>query len=187
VNIKEYIAGEVQVRRKALAYTLRDLAERSGVSASMLSAIEAGEKSPTVSVLSQIAAALDVPVSQLIEPRESGAAIVTRGAKLRKVIDQAGVVREHLGALAKDSKIEFLRFTIPAKGKTGGFAPHRPGTIEHIFVQKGRIIVRLDKETHELKAGDVIVYKANLSHGMDNPGPGDAVAYLVIEQGQGGR
>ncbi len=183
MNLKEHIAHQVQTRRRALAFTLRDLAKRSGVSASMLSAIEGGEKSPTVAVLSQIAAALDVPVSQLIEAEEDKTTVLTRGQRLRKVVDQAGVVREHLGALVKDSKIEFLRFTIPPKGKSGGFAPHRPGTIEHVFVQKGRLIVRLAGLPYDLERGDAIVYRANQPHAFENPGPGDAILYCVVEQG----
>ena len=184
VDVLEFISRAVRERRKALGFTLRQLAARSGVSASMLSAIESGQRSPTVSVLAAIAAALDVPVSQLIERHDRRAGtILTRASELREVKDRSEVVREHLGAVIDGARTEFVRYTIPPKVKTGDFAPHRPGSIERMFVQRGRLSVHIGKRIYHLRTGDSIVYRADLPHRFNNPGAAPAVIFLVIEQG----
>ena len=46
---------------------MRTLASRSGVSASMISDVERGMKSPTISTLAALADALELPLSTLVE------------------------------------------------------------------------------------------------------------------------
>ncbi len=60
------IGARVRALREASALSLRDLAGRSGVSAPMLSQVERGETSPTLSVAARIAAGLDLRLSQLL-------------------------------------------------------------------------------------------------------------------------
>jgi transcriptional regulator with XRE-family HTH domain len=61
------VAAAVKDRREQLGMTLRALASKSGVSSSMISEIERGAKSPTISTLSALAQALGVPISALVE------------------------------------------------------------------------------------------------------------------------
>ena len=72
------IGARVKALREASALSLRDLAERSGVSAPMLSQVERGETSPTLTVAARIAAGLDLRLSQLLRLDESGAVTVVR-------------------------------------------------------------------------------------------------------------
>ena len=58
----------VHALREAMGLSLRDLAERSGVSAPMLSQVERGETSPTLAVAAKIAAGLELTLSQLLRP-----------------------------------------------------------------------------------------------------------------------
>src|SRR4051794_40801938 len=61
-----------------MGYSLRDLAERSGVSAPMLSQVERGETSPTLAVASKIATGLELSLSQLLRLDEGGSVSVVR-------------------------------------------------------------------------------------------------------------
>ena len=54
------IGERVKALREATGLSLRDLAERSGVSAPMLSQVERGETSPTLTVAARIAAGLEL-------------------------------------------------------------------------------------------------------------------------------
>nr|MDQ2935783.1 helix-turn-helix domain-containing protein [Chloroflexota bacterium] len=74
----------VRALREAMGLSLRDLAERSGVSAPMLSQVERGETSPTLSVGAKIATGLDLTLSQLLRLDESTHAVVTREGKRRR-------------------------------------------------------------------------------------------------------
>src|SRR3954467_14583888 len=66
--------------REAMDLSLRDLAERSGVSAPMLSQVERGETSPTLQTAARIAAGLELRLSQLLRlDEESTVSVVRRG------------------------------------------------------------------------------------------------------------
>src|SRR3984957_18869004 len=72
------LGARVRSLREAMDLSLRDLAERSGVSAPMLSQVERGETSPTMQVAARIAAGLDLRLSQLLRLDEDGAVTVVR-------------------------------------------------------------------------------------------------------------
>src|SRR3954449_4380182 len=85
------IGDRVHALREAMGLSLRDLGERSGVSAPMLSQVERGETSPTLAVAAKIAAGLELTLSQLLRLDEGGAVTVVRAAgRLR-----GGGVRGH--------------------------------------------------------------------------------------------
>ncbi|MGH2981371.1 MAG: helix-turn-helix domain-containing protein, partial [Solirubrobacterales bacterium] len=77
------IGARVRALREAMDLSLRDLAERSGVSAPMLSQVERGETSPTLAVAGKIAAGLELTLSQLLRLDESPHAVVTRAGRRR--------------------------------------------------------------------------------------------------------
>src|SRR5580698_7019712 len=74
----EILGARVKALREAMDLSLRDLAERCGVSAPMLSQVERGETSPTLQVATRIAAGLDLRLSQLLRLDEDGAVTVVR-------------------------------------------------------------------------------------------------------------
>src|SRR6516165_7520920 len=78
------VGPRVKALREAMSLSLRDLAERSGVSAPMLSQVERGETSPTLQVAARIAAGLDLRLSQLLRLDEDGAVVVVRRTERRK-------------------------------------------------------------------------------------------------------
>src|SRR5438270_8134334 len=78
------LGARVKALREAMSLSLRDLAERSGVSAPMLSQVERGETSPTLQVAGRIAAGLDLRLSQLLRLDEDGAVSIVRRGERRK-------------------------------------------------------------------------------------------------------
>src|SRR3954453_19132942 len=76
-----HVGPRVRALRDAMDLSLRDLAERSGVSAPMLSQVERGETSPTLSVAGRIAAGLELTLSQLLRLDESEGVTVVRAAE----------------------------------------------------------------------------------------------------------
>ena len=83
-NAPEALGARVRALREAMDLSLRDLAERSGVSAPMLSQVERGETSPTLQVARRIAAGLELRLSQLLRLDEDGAVSVVRADERRK-------------------------------------------------------------------------------------------------------
>src|SRR3954454_22100795 len=66
------IGPRIKALREGMDLSLRDLAGRSGVSAPMLSQVERGETSPTLTVAGRIAAGLDLRLSQLLRLDDGG-------------------------------------------------------------------------------------------------------------------
>src|ERR1700757_4015280 len=72
------VGARVKSLREAMDLSLRDLSERSGVSAPMLSQVERGDTSPTLAVAGKIAAGLGLSLSQLLRLDEGKHAGVAR-------------------------------------------------------------------------------------------------------------
>src|SRR5438093_7822315 len=60
------IGNRVRTRRMNMGWTLREVADRSGVSSRFLSDLEAGKGNISVARLADVARALDVPVASLL-------------------------------------------------------------------------------------------------------------------------
>ena len=78
------IGERVHALREALGWSLRELAEPSGVSAPMLSQVERGETSPTLAVAAKIAAGLELTLSQLLRLDEGQHVAVSRAGNRRR-------------------------------------------------------------------------------------------------------
>src|SRR4051812_34828412 len=72
------VGVRIKALREAMGLSLRDLAERSGVSAPMLSQVERGETSPTLAVAARIAAGLELTLSQLLRLDEDRHVVIIR-------------------------------------------------------------------------------------------------------------
>ena len=74
------LAERLRALRADRALTLDALAERAGVSRSMISLVERGESSPTAAVLDRLAAGLGVTIASLFadEPRADASPVSRR-------------------------------------------------------------------------------------------------------------
>ena len=185
-NISTRVGRAVKARREELKLTLRALASRSGISSSMISDIERGEKSPTISTLSTLATALGTPISVLLDrPMPTTRCIqVVRGSNRNSYVDRTtGARRQSFGPAIAGSKVRFMRYAVPPHTTAGPFPAHEIGTIEHIHVAAGAVRVAVGDDAVSLKAGDSCSCFADAMHLFDNArGNVEALIYLVVEQ-----
>jgi transcriptional regulator with XRE-family HTH domain len=182
-----HIGPRVRALREAMDLSLRDLADRSGVSAPMLSQVERGETSPTLQVATRIAAGLELRLSQLLRLDEAGTVTVVRaGERRRGGSPAAGHSFEVLTAPLPGQRAELSRHTLAPGGKTGGPGDppmHEPGSREIALVESGTLALDIDGDRHDLAAGDCVTFDADLPHHFENPGPGEAVILAVVSAG----
>jgi transcriptional regulator with XRE-family HTH domain len=182
-----HIGPRVRALREAMDLSLRDLAERSGVSAPMLSQVERGETSPTLQVASRIAAGLELRLSQLLRLDEAGTVTIVRsGERRRGGSAQAGHRFEILTAPLPGQRAELSRHVLAPGGKTGGPGDppmHEPGSREIALVEQGPVVLDIDGERHELAGGDCVTFDADLPHHFENPGSGEAAILAVVSAG----
>src|SRR3954449_7146723 len=114
-----HIGPRVRALREAMDLSLRDLAERSGVRAPMLSQVERGETSPTLQVASRIAAGLELRLSQLLRLDEQGVVSIVR-ARERRRGGGSGHAIEVMPPPLPGQRAELSRHVLAAGAKTGG-------------------------------------------------------------------
>ncbi|HWK18706.1 MAG TPA: XRE family transcriptional regulator [Solirubrobacteraceae bacterium] len=182
----ESLGVRVKALRDAMDLSLRDLAERSGVSAPMLSQVERGETSPTLQVASRIAAGLELRLSQLLRLDEDGAVTVVRSSERRHGPAGARHRYEILTPPLPGQRAELSRHVLASGAQTGGAGDppmHEPGSRETALVEQGTVVLLCDGERHELSAGDCVTFDADLPHHFENPGTTEAVLLAVVSAG----
>jgi transcriptional regulator with XRE-family HTH domain len=181
------LGPRVRALREAMDLSLRDLAERSGVSAPMLSQVERGETSPTLQVAKRIATGLELRLSQLLRLDEDGAVSVVRVGERRH---GPGAVTGHsyqiLTPPLPGQRAELSRHALEPGAVTGGPGDpprHEPGSRETALVERGRVVLFCDGQRYELLDGDCVTFDADLNHHFENPGPEEAVLLAVLSAG----
>src|SRR3984885_15982919 len=109
----------VKAPRDARGFSLRDLAERSGVSAPMLSQVERGETSPTLAVAEKIASGLDLTLSQLLRLDEGQHVAVSRAGERRR-LERGGHRFEELTPPLPGQRADVSLHTLARGATTGG-------------------------------------------------------------------
>jgi len=181
------VGGRVRALREAMGFSLRDLADRCGVSAPMLSQVERGETSPTLHVATRIAAGLELRLSQLLRLDEEGAVTIVRRRERRQGPARVpGHRYELLTPPLPGQRAELSRHVLAAGAATGGPGDppvHEPGSRETALVESGRLVLHCDGEAHELSAGDCVTFDADLPHHFENPGPEEAALLAIVSAG----
>src|SRR4051794_21497713 len=179
------VGPRVKALREAMDLSLRDLAERSGVSAPMLSQVERGETSPTLQIASRIASGLELRLSQLLRLDEESTVSIVRAGDGRRG-GAGGHAYEVLTPPLPGLRAEVTRHTLAPNSVTGGPGDpprHEPGARETTFLQTGSIVLRVDGTEHTLNAGDCVTFDADLPHHFANPGKEEAVLLAIVSAG----
>jgi transcriptional regulator with XRE-family HTH domain len=181
------VGPRVRALREAMDLSLRDLAARSGVSAQMLSQVERGETSPTLSVASRIATGLELSLSQLLRLDEGGTVTVVRAGDRRTGgATERGHAYEIVTPPLPGQRAELSLHTLAPGAATGGPSDppmHEPGSRETAVVTEGELLLVCDGAEHELGTGDAVTFDADLPHHFENPGRGDARFLAVVAAG----
>lgn len=174
------LAARVRYLRLQRKWSLKRLAEHSGVSQSMLSQVERGAANPTIGVALGIATALEVTLDELLQTGPAQPAIdVIRGNDAHFVYRSDDDCRVRtLSSLKSERDLEFYEITIQGNAELRS-APHFEGTVEHITVRTGSIRVEVDGRTVDLGRGDSAEYPADVPHAIVNRRKTVAVVYLI--------
>src|SRR4051794_3161753 len=168
--------GRIKSLREAMDLSLRDLADRSGVSAPMLSQVERGETSPTLALAERIAAGLDLALSQLLRLDEGRHVVVVRSGEGRRHRKRGHSVEELTPPLPGQRADVSVHSLAPGAATGGPDAPpmHEPGSRETAVVLEGSVDLFIDGERHQLAEGDSVTYDADLPHHFENNEKADA-------------
>jgi transcriptional regulator with XRE-family HTH domain len=178
----EVLAEEVRIHRKQRGLSLEGLAELSGVSRSMISKVERGEAVPSTAILSRLAEALGVTFSRLMAPATEREVLHIPASRQPILRDEAtGFLRRCISPVLPGRGIDWVLNTLPPRGSTGEFVPHRRGISEYIFISKGKLSAVIGDRTIVLAEGDSLYFEADAGHSFTNIGAGPCEYFLVID------
>jgi len=161
----------------------RQLAEKAGLTPSMLSQIESGRLTPSLHTLGKLAAALGMPIAALFESAPNGRLHVTRKKDYPVVSFDGSTEKWHvLGAGLFQGKIRAVVSSLGPRGK--GVKTDKvildPGQMKLFYVIEGKVALHYNGEAHRLEAGDSAYLDGGTPHGWENVGPRTARALWVI-------
>ncbi|NOD94888.1 helix-turn-helix domain-containing protein [Ruegeria sp. HKCCD4884] len=179
-DILNLLPARLKEARRAKGLSLEAVANLSGVSRSMVSQIERGESSPTISTLWNLTRALQVDFAGLLEGAKASDQI--------EVLRSSGV--PSIDNMGQNCRIRILSPPEEAGGhevydiefdKDGALnsQPHARGAREQLTVLEGSVRVTSGSAISDLSQGDTARYAADIVHSISAKGP--ARVFLIVK------
>ena len=172
--------------REHKGYTLKVVAQRAGVSESLVSQIERNHVSPAIDTLLSLAAVLDINLEFLFEEYRKVKPVKIIKANERASLVEEDIIYEELARPTtpdKDDSIESYVIKIPAGSHT-----HK-GSYGHIgrelgIIVKGKAKLTYDNTEYILEPGDSVSFSAGVPHILQNVGECELEAIWVVTPAQ---
>ena len=173
------LGGRIRALRQARRLTLRDVAERSGVTESFLSQVERDVTSPSIATVQRIARALDLSIAQLFAEEPQTGRVVRREARRRVVYQGLKAVDEFLTSNMA-GRLQVILSTIEPGGGTGAEPYTHDSDEEVVVVLSGVLDLWVGDEHYVLREGDAITFPSRLPHWNVNHGDRAATVLFCL-------
>jgi transcriptional regulator with XRE-family HTH domain len=166
------IGREVRAHRKQKGITVAELSAQTDLSIGMLSKIENGNTSPSLTTLQTLANALSVPLTSFFRQYEERREAVHTKAGEGVEIDREGTraghqynLLGHIGANSSGVIVEPYLITLTEESDT--FEAFQHTGIETIYMLEGEVEYRHSNRTFKLQPGDTLFFDADAPHGPE--------------------
>jgi transcriptional regulator with XRE-family HTH domain len=177
VDTMREVGAQVRRIRKRRNMTLQQLGAETGTSVSMLSMLERGVATPSISTLVAVASALGTHMSDLFGAGSEQRSPVHRLSDQMEVRTAHGVLRR-LVHNDPSRGLEMVINEYEPDTRSGPEPSHHNGA-EFGIVLSGTLTVQVDGVDHVLTAGDAIHYPSTTPHLITNTGHSKARAVWV--------
>jgi len=172
-NLEVAIGRQVRELRKTQRMTGADLAAQTGLSTGMLSKIENGLISPSLSTISTLANALRVPLVQLFSGYEEARGCMHvkagQGVEIQRQGTRAGHQYNLLGHIGSNSSgVVVEPYLITLDSASDRFPLFQHEGIELLYVLEGRVNYRHGDHLYDLEPGDSLLFDADSPHGPED-------------------
>lgn len=169
-SLERALGNQIRLLRRQHDLSVADLASAAGISNGMLSKIENGGISPSLSTLQSIASVLSVALSSLFAsfedrqdcsyvPAGQGLTIDRRGTKVGHIYQLLGHV------LRGDVVVE--PYLISLSENAAAHTDFRHGGVEFLYMLEGEVVYRHGSQTYALKSGDSLLFDSGALHGPE--------------------
>ena len=177
------VGKRIQSYREGLGMSVADLAQKSGIAASVVESIEKDEVVPVLGVLTKISRALGQRLGTFMDDQFKPDPIITRASDL----DAASVAGEGMNELGYASRSLALGkpdrhmdpFRIEFKADGEGKPSSHEGE-ELIICLAGEVELTYGQEKHVLNAGDTAYYNSVVTHCLRAVGGRPASVYGIV-------
>ena len=173
------LGTRIRSLRQARRLTLRDVAERAGVTESFLSQVERDVTSPSIATVQRIARALDLSIAQLFSEDGDSGRVVRRDARRRVAYPGLGAVDEFLTSNMA-GRLQVIMSTIEPGGGSGVEPYTHDSDEEVVVVLAGVLDLWVGDEHHVLGEGDAITFPSRLPHWNANHGDGPVTLLFCL-------
>jgi transcriptional regulator with XRE-family HTH domain len=164
------IGHEVRAFRKKLGITVADLAATTNISLGMLSKIENGMTSPSLTTLQSLSRALGVPLTAFFrrfeEERNAVFVKAGEGVDVERRGTRAGHEYNLLGYVSSNTAgvvVEPYLITVSENVET--FPTFQHGGIEFLYMLEGEVVYRHGSSLYHMQPGDSLFFDADAPHG----------------------
>lgn len=183
LNQEVNVGRALQMLRAKRGFSIRALAEKSGLAANTLSLIQNNKISPSVATLQSLASALEVPVTAFFENGSPNSRIAYIKASQRTGAAFAHGTLEDLRAGLPHGTVEPFVVTMKPNANSGAQPIVHTG-YEFVFCLEGRIVYIIEDQTYLLEPGDSLLFESHLPHRWQNVEAVPAKTILVLCPGE---
>ncbi|HVE21467.1 MAG TPA: helix-turn-helix domain-containing protein [Acidocella sp.] len=170
LTLEQALGVQVRAMRRRLGITVSELAASAGLSGGMLSKIENGQISPSLSSLQALAKALNVPITTFFstfeERRDCSFVPAGNGVIIERRGSRVGHEYSLLGhAMGGQMAIEPYLITLHE-----GAAPYpafQHVGREFIYMLSGEVMYRHGDQSYHLRPGDALLFDSAAPHGPE--------------------
>ena len=171
-NLEVAIGREVRAFRRQQGLTVADLANATGLSIGMLSKIENGITSPSLTTLQILSHALSTPLTSFLRRFEERREVVHVKAGAHVEIERAGTRAGHqynlLGHIGSNSSgVVVEPYMITLTETSDVFPTFQHDGIELLYMLEGEVQYRHGDQLFHLRPGDSLFFDADAQHGPE--------------------
>lgn len=170
------IGDRIRELRQERGFSVRQLAQRAGVSIGLISQVERGINDPSLQTLRAISKAFDVPLFDLFQATAASDVAIVRADRRATVGAPHGAV-SYQRISGSSGRLEVLEGILAAHAESS-VEPWAHPSEECAAVLEGALVVEVNGTTYELAVGDSCHFDSRLPHRYLNHS--DAPARFIV-------
>lgn len=168
MKINNIIAENVKACRLKAGLNQKQLAERAGISKSLLSQVESGTTNPTINTIWKICSGLNVPYTLLLEANDANKPTIVHKSDINKQVSKDGHYQIfNYFPQSPHRKFELFQMELDPHSEYTSVG-HSKRSEEYVMVISGCLSITVGKEKNKLLPDDTIFFDPTGHHTYAN-------------------
>ena len=177
-----HLGDRIRSLRTEQDLSIRKLASKAGITASMLSQIEKDQTNPSINTLRAVAQALDMPICAFFNDEKCGSQVVRPGKRLEISFKNGPGVSYELLTPDTRGDMVFCVMTVPAGSSSSDELRSHEGEEAAYMLSGEKTELELEGRSYTLFPGDSIRIPPRACHVWHNTGSEDASVIIAVTQ-----